>query len=205
MAVTIKVKEKEQVNELLGQLVVWGVLAMLIGKLLGFKFNLHSDDKMTQWGFQLGDAFKFSRQKLKNSGISPEIQDRVNTILNGTEVTIKRIVQTEAAAVRSNPSHKITIDRRIMAECDDAVNRIEQLINDRRHAEDLVKPIRHTFDSLNGGLEATRKEAALNALMSDRGFRSSVEASLGPAAARNPALVEAAMRAIADRISASLA
>ena len=181
MSVKIILKEeKEQLNELLGTMIAWTLIAGLLAKLLGFKFNLKSDDRMREWGFQLGEAFKFSRRKMKNAGLSPEEQRRVDLILSAAEQEINDTVRRDTEAVRrSGGTHTPTADTEIPRICDEAVDKISDVIRDRRKAEEFVAPLRRRFDSLSGGLESMRREAVLNALLTDPGLSSAVRSSLG--------------------------
>lgn len=203
MAVNIEIQEKEQLNELLGTILAWTIIAGMIGKILGIKFNFDSDERMTQWGMQLGDAFKFSRKKLKETSLSPDLKDRVDRILSTTDSRIRRLVENEYRNVRARRPADPNIDTKITDLCDTAVNQIDSLIKDRRHAQEFVEPLRRTFNDLRDTLHGARVDAVLATLRSDPGLRAAVHASLGTGA--TPALENAMIEAIANRIARATA
>jgi len=188
MAVVVKLHEKkEPVNELLGTVVAWGLIAGLLAKIFGFKFNFADTDEMRSWGFSLGNAFKFSRQKLKNAGLSPEIEARCQAILDTYERRIKARVQEHGRLLETNPSAASTtpmLDRNLMALADEAVDKIEEILaaslgsKARERAEEMVSSIRGTFDELKTGLVTITSAAGRAALSRDRRLIAALDAAV---------------------------
>jgi hypothetical protein len=196
MAVVVKLHEKkEPVNELLGTVVAWGLIAGLLAKIFGFKFNFSDTDEMRSWGFSLGNAFKFSRQKLKNAGLSPEIQARCEAILDSYERRIKARVQEHGRLLETNPAAaaRIPIDNNLTALADEAVDKIEEVLTAslgskaRERAEEMVSAIRGTFGELKTGLVTITSTAGRAALSRDTRLMAALDAAVAslPAADRD--------------------
>jgi hypothetical protein len=187
MAVVVKLHEKkEPVNELLGTVVAWGLIAGLLAKIFGFKFNFADTDEMRSWGFSLGNAFKFSRQKLKNAGLSPEIEARCQAILDTYERRIKARVQEHGRLLETNPAAAATIpiDNNLTALADEAVDKIEEVLTAslgskaRERAEEMVSSIKGTFDELKTGLVTITSAAGRAALSRDRRLIAALDAAV---------------------------
>lgn len=199
MAIVVRLNEKkEQVNELLGSLLAWGLVAGLMAKLFGVKFNITDTDDMRSWGLQLGDAFKFSRQRAKKIGLDPETQRLVDNLLQSADQRIRRVVQRQHDDLVRNPSAPNTADTEITAICDNTESQLDSLIKDPKKAKLLVDPLRETFNNLRTGLAGVRRSAAVAALRADPSVRAAIVSTLP---AGTPATtVDAIMNAIAANI-----
>jgi hypothetical protein len=199
MAIVVKINErKEPINELLGTLLAWGLVAGLMAKIFGFKFNLTDTDEMRSWGVQLGDAFKYSRQKVKKIGLDPETQQMVERLLQSADEKIRRVVQRQSETLTRTPSAPITADTEITRICDETERNLDSLIKDPRKAKLLVDPLRDTFNNLRTGLDTARRNAVIAALRSDPAVRTAIVSSLP--SGTPPATIDSIMNSIAMRV-----
>jgi hypothetical protein len=179
MAITVRINEqKEQVNELLGTLLAWGLIAGLLAKLFGFKFNISDTDQMRQWGFQLGDAIKFSRSRIKKSNLNPQEQQEAEQIIDEADQKIRRTVQKNSDIITKNPSAAKTLhtNDQVMSILNDAVSRIQEIFHgDRQKAEEVAEPLRQKVEELEGTLGNVTKQAALAAFAEDSGLKSAIK------------------------------
>lgn len=210
MAIVVKLKEnKEPVNELLGTVVAWGLIAGLLAKIFGFRFNFSDTNEMRQWGFQLGDAFKFSRQKLK--GLPPDVEARATAVLDAAERKIQNRVKAHGRLLETDPARARTelgnVNTELGRIADDAVNQIESILKGslggkaRARAEEMVSQIRGTFDDLADSLVSVTRPAIAARLRSDAALNTALDAavaSLPPAnrAARKDAILNAMIAGI---------
>jgi len=192
--------EQKTINEVtLGGVLLWSTIAILIGKLLGFKFKFNSNDEMTQWGVGLGDAFQYSRTKLKGSNIPSGDQARIERILFSAENEIKTKVKRQSDSIKRNPDLKITIDRDIESTLSNTVSQISSIVRDKNLANEYVQPLRSTFDDLLTSLDHARKEAVIGALATNPALKSKLLRTI-----KDSSRADEVMNAIASRVSRSV-
>ncbi len=200
MAVVVKLNEKkEPINELLGTLLAWGLIAGLLAKLFGFKFNISDTDEMRQWGFQLGDAIKFSRQRIKKSNLTPDQQAQADQVINTADKSIRTTIQRNNEIISKDPAAAKTLNtnQQVMSILNNAVSEIEQIFGgDRQRAEEVVQPLRDKVSSLGVTLNNLTQKAAIGKLLQNPRLNSSLNTALKG----NAQAVQAVLSKIAQKV-----